>query len=121
MITLDTTIDLDLSMHVRDALEGILGSLSSRNIANGAVYIVNPRDGTVLAYIGNRTTPSRENAIDMITERRSVGSVLKPFLYRIALEDGADGESLLMDDTRIYQTDQDEKNFVPENYVPKSY
>jgi penicillin-binding protein 1C len=74
----------------------------------------------VLAYIGNRTSTSQENAIDMIQERRSVGSVLKPFLYKIALSDGADGESLIMDDTKVYES-AGEKSFVPENYVPKSY
>ena len=57
----------------------------------------------------------------MITVRRSVGSVLKPFLYKKALENGADGESLIMDDTRIYDTGEGGKQFVPENYIPRSY
>lgn len=26
-----------------------------------------------------------------------------------------------MDDTKVYNTEQEDKNFVPENYVPKSY
>ncbi len=57
----------------------------------------------------------------MIKERRSVGSVLKPFVYLMALENGNDGESLILDDTKIYKTDTPGKEFLPENYVPKSY
>ena len=57
----------------------------------------------------------------MIKERRSVGSILKPFVYLMSLESGADGSSLILDDTRIYETDHDGKSFVPENYTAKSY
>ncbi len=57
----------------------------------------------------------------MIQEKRSVGSVLKPFIYKLALNDGYDGESYILDDTKVYKTEQEEKNYIPENYIPKSY
>ena len=47
--------------------------------------------------------------------------MLKPFLYHLALKNGADGESLILDDTKVYNTEQENKSFVPENYNPKSY
>lgn len=47
--------------------------------------------------------------------------MLKPFIYALAIDEGADGESLIMDDTRVYKTADTAKNFVPENYIPKSY
>lgn len=119
-IDITTTIDKDLSLFSMHTLEGIVGSLEEKNVHNSAVYILDPQKNTVLAYIGNRLDAKKENVIDMIQVRRSVGSVLKPFLYSIALADGADGESLILDDTKVYDTAW-EKSFVPENYIPKSY
>ena len=121
LLTLTTSIDLNLSLFARDALEGIVSSLEKENVSNGSVYIFDPEKSEVLAYIGNRSASSRENAIDMIEERRSVGSVLKPFIYSLAIDGGADGESLIMDDTRIYKTADTAKSFIPENYIPKTY
>lgn len=120
-LEIETTIDKNLSLFSRDTMEGILQSLENENVHNGSVYILNPKNNTILSYIGNRTSISKENAIDMIQEQRSVGSVLKPFIYDIALSHGADSESLIMDDTKVYNTEQENKSFVPENYIPKSY
>ena len=57
----------------------------------------------------------------MITRRRSVGSILKPILYKLAFQWGADGESYILDDTRVYETEDTTKQYLPENYIPKSY
>lgn len=95
--------------------------LQKENIKNAAILIWDNRHQKVIAYIGNRSNIGGENAIDMITQRRSVGSVLKPFLYGLAFDRGYDGESLVLDDTRIYETDDSTKKYIPENYVPKSY
>lgn len=56
----------------------------------------------------------------MIRRRRSVGSLLKPFVYREALRDGADTEDMILDTFRAYPTDQG-KDFIPFNYIPTSY
>ncbi len=120
-IRLSTTIDKDLMKFSENTLEGILSPLEEKNVKNGALYIYSPKEQKILAYIGNQKKWSDGNAIDMIKERRSVGSVLKPFVYLMALENGNDGESLILDDTKIYKTDTPGKEFLPENYVPKSY
>jgi membrane carboxypeptidase/penicillin-binding protein PbpC len=82
------------------------------------IYIYDPRDKTILAYIGN-SNPQEE--IDMITRKRSVGSLLKPFVYLTALRSGADSEDYLLDEKTPYETGIDGKYFVPENYNPRSY
>ena len=64
LLRLTTSIDLDLSLFARDALEGIVSSLEKENVSNGSVYIFDPEKSEVLAYIGNRSALSRENAID---------------------------------------------------------
>ena len=71
-LNIQTTIDKNLSLFTRNTLEGIVQSLDHENVHNGAIYILNPKDNIILTYIGNRTNLSKENAIDMIQERRSV-------------------------------------------------
>lgn len=57
----------------------------------------------------------------MITRRRSVGSLLKPFVYLIVLRSGADSEDYIIDDKIPYETEINGKYYIPENYNPKSY
>lgn len=57
----------------------------------------------------------------MITRRRSIGSLLKPFVYLIALRSGADSEDYIIDDKIPYETEINGKYYIPENYNPKSY
>lgn len=57
----------------------------------------------------------------MIVRRRSVGSVLKPFVYLLALQHGADMEDYILDEKTPYASLEEGKYFVPENYNPKSY
>lgn len=118
---LNTTIDLDISKFAENTLEGIITPLEIQNVSNGSIYIQSSKTKKILVYIGNRGTSGENNAIDMIQKRRSVGSALKPFVYKMALDNGYDGESLLLDDARVYDTADTEKKFVPENYIPKAY
>jgi penicillin-binding protein 1C len=116
--TLILSIDTKLMQFVSTTLDGTLTPLWEKNVTNGAIYIYHPTKEKVLAYVASRPGSS---AVDMIQERRSVGSILKPFVYLLALRDGADSESLIMDTLQEYPTGYDEKVFVPQNYVPKSY
>lgn len=120
-LLLQTTIDEPLSESIENIMEWVITPLERENIQNGAVYIKENKTGKILAYIGNRKEKRSWSLIDMIEERRSVGSVLKPFVYKLAIENGADGESLLLDDTKVYETEDAQKKYIPENYVPKSY
>jgi membrane carboxypeptidase/penicillin-binding protein PbpC len=62
--------------------KGVLQSLSEKKVGNASILIMSPKDNTILAYIGNTKASEK---IDMITRRRSVGSVLKPIIYLLAL------------------------------------
>ncbi len=42
----------------------------------------------------------------MITRSRSVGSLLKPFIYLLALRNGADAEDYLLDEKTSYETSE---------------
>jgi penicillin-binding protein 1C len=76
---------MDITLRAADILEGILYPLEEKNVHNGSIYIWSEKKKKIIAYIGNRNN-STGNAIDMITRKRSVGSILKPFVYELALE-----------------------------------
>lgn len=76
---------MGISQYAANVLEATLFPLEEKNVHNGSIYIWSEKEKKVLAYIGNRLN-TRESAVDMIVRKRSVGSVLKPFIYELALE-----------------------------------
>ena len=121
-ISNEMNLTLTVDSNLIDTIEGIsrwvLKSLEWKNVTNANIYIKDPKTDTILAYIWN-SNPGEE--IDMITHPRSVGSLLKPFIYLIALKSGADSEDYIIDDKIPYETEIDGKYYIPENYNPKSY
>ena len=117
-VNLTLTIDSNLMNESLRIARWVLSSLEWKNVTNASIYITDPASDTILAYIGNTNTSEQ---IDMITRRRSVGSLLKPFIYLLALEKWADTEDYLLDERTSYETSTEGKYFVPENYNPRSY
>ncbi len=117
-MNLTLTIDANLMENAMKISQWTLRSLEWKNVTNASVYILDPRTNTILVYIGS-ANPKEE--IDMITQRRSVGSLLKPFIYLLALRSWADTEDYILDDKTSYETGINGKYFVPENYNPRSY
>ena len=117
-VNLTLTIDSGLMDESLRIARWALRSLERENVTNASIYITDPVSDTILAYIGN-TNASEQ--IDMITRRRSVGSLLKPFIYLLALQKWADTEDYLLDERTSYETSSEGKYFIPENYNPRSY
>lgn len=117
-INLTLTIDLDLMDTTIRIARGTLKSLEWNNVTNASIFILDPQNNTILVYIGSANP---EEQIDMITRDRSVGSILKPFIYLLALRSWADSEDYILDDKTPYETGVDGKYFIPENYNPKAY
>jgi penicillin-binding protein 1C len=115
-----TALDYDIHIDLMKILESTIAPLIEKNVHNASVYVWSEKEKKVLAYIGNRVD-TQQNAVDMITRKRSVGSVLKPFIYIMALEGGANMDSLILDESRIYETEVEKKAYVPQNYIPKAY
>ncbi|MFN3839511.1 MAG: penicillin-binding protein 1C [Cyclobacteriaceae bacterium] len=65
--------------------------LAGNQIYNAAVIIAEVETGKVVAYVGNTSgVPGEDHgqAVDMVTSRRSTGSILKPVLYAAMLDEG---------------------------------
>lgn len=83
-------IDSRLQERVNAIVERHIGVLKHNYIYNAAVMVVHVPTGEIRAYVGN--APAVEGGsgeqVDVIMSPRSSGSILKPALYALMLEDG---------------------------------
>jgi penicillin-binding protein 1C len=109
-----TTIDRDIQERAAAILNRAGNRFMTNGIMNGACLIINTQTGEAAAYIGNITTPSASD-VDIISSRRSSGSLLKPFLYAAMLDSGDILPASLVSDipTRV-------GSFSPEN-ISRTY
>lgn len=88
---LTTTLDYHLQQQVTQVALHHHTRLLNNHIKNIAIVILDNRNNEVLAYLGNIESPligCNNHAVDIALARRSSGSILKPFLYAVMLEQG---------------------------------
>ncbi len=86
---------------------------------NGAVMVMNPGNGQVLAMIGGyRHETSEFNRA--IQAKRQPGSAFKPIVYAAALDAGYTPASQLIDSPRAYRTGESSYGSA-EIWIPKNY
>ena len=121
-LSIYTTLDTQVQMAAENALKKGLDSLEKANPAllrsdlqkqlQGAVIVMQPKTGYVLAMVGGRNySVSQFNRITQA--RRQPGSAFKPFVYLSGL-DKFTPASLLSNESRVYEIDG--KEWIPRNY-----
>ena len=108
-----TDIDLPLQRQVEDATTRWSDELALSGTADLAAVILDVRTGKTIAYVGN-AAPQRARTgseVDIAASPRSTGSILKPFLYCAALQDGTILPRTLLNDTPVNLD-----GFTPQNY-----
>ncbi len=112
----NSSIDKTLQNQVNSLLQRKNRTLKFNEIHNLSAIIIEVKTGETLAYVGNAkgTGKAHKEAVDIIKANRSTGSILKPFLYAHALENGTiTPQSLLVDvPTNL-------GGYKPENYNQK--
>ncbi|KAA3635051.1 MAG: penicillin-binding protein 1C [Bacteroidetes bacterium] len=85
-----TTIDASLQSRVTSIIDHHHKSLSANQIHNLAAVVMDVETGNILAYVGNAPEAGEDHgvAVDIVTARRSTGSILKPFLYTMMIQEG---------------------------------
>lgn len=85
-----TNIDQSLQRRLRAIAERHQHELQGNRIHNLAVLVVDVETGAALSYLGNVTDNDAEYspAVDIIRAPRSPGSLLKPLLFGLSLQDG---------------------------------
>lgn len=87
---IQTTIDRRLQMRIAEILARRQELYRGNDVHNLAALVIEVPTGDVLAYVGNVAGAGREHQdqVDVIAAPRSTGSILKPYLYALALESG---------------------------------
>jgi penicillin-binding protein 1B len=111
-----TTLDPAAQIDAQRALDATLHSLGKRGKKlEGAVVVVEPTTGNVLAMVGGRKS-DRHGFNRAYTARRPVGSSLKPFYYMMALTDPARWSvASLLDDAPVSLKLPNGKRWTPHN------
>jgi penicillin-binding protein 1C len=88
--------------------------LKYNEIHNAACIILEVETGDVLAYVGNTLNPDQPehgSDVDIITSPRSTGSILKPLLFCLMLNEGSILPGTLIPDIPTHYS-----GFTPENF-----
>jgi penicillin-binding protein 1C len=110
---LTSTIDLQVQKNVQSVLNRHHFQLKENGIHNAAALVIDTESGDVLSYVGNTNDSKNEhgNKVDIITSRRSSGSILKPLLFAMMLHDGQ-----LLPNMLIPDVPTSFGNFSPKNF-----
>jgi len=85
-----STIDKDLQIRVEDLLDAWHSEFMQQDIRNLAAIVIDVKTNNIIVYCGNVrfNEYNSGNQVDIIRSDRSTGSILKPFLYYAALQEG---------------------------------
>ncbi len=107
-----STIRTDFQKHVNRILKNHHHRLKDNLIHNLAAIVVEVESGDVVAYAGNVKSGNEHNeAVDVVKAPRSTGSILKPFLYAMMLNEGEILPNGLMPDIPTRMNGYHPKNF----------
>lgn len=99
-----TTIDLALQERLERRVRMHLEDVADRAVDQAGVVVVDVATGEILAMVGSRRygEESVDGAVNATTAGRHPGSALKPFVYALALEAGANPSSPVLDVPTVY-------------------
>ncbi|MFZ0391947.1 MAG: penicillin-binding protein 1C [Calditrichia bacterium] len=109
---LHTTINRTLQRAALELLQRHVENLRASGIRNAAALVVETASGKVRAYVGSQDffDQSRQGMVDGVQAPRSSGSILKPFLYALCMDEG-----LILPQTQIFDIPSYYGTFSPAN------
>lgn len=111
-----TTIDIELQNKVEEILQEEIEKLKNLGATNGAVIVMNPENGEILAMVGS-VDYFRDGygAYNVTTSLRQPGSTLKPVLYSLALQNGYTAATRIQDTPIVFNIAGSDP-YQPKNY-----
>ncbi len=110
-----STLEANLQQRVTQIVNTYSKRWAGNQVHNAAAIIVEIETGEVKAYMGNSaSTGDHGQYVDIITAKRSPGSLLKPILYAAALDDGLIMPNQLLPDIPLFY-----RGFAPKNFDKK--
>jgi 1A family penicillin-binding protein len=123
-LTITTTLDVDLQVASEQILAEQIGLLSTprsggpdHQVRNGAVVVLDPRSGAILAMVGSPdfSDAAIQGQVNATVARRQPGSAIKPLTYAAAFERGWTPASSILDIPTTF-TGRAGPPYTPENY-----
>ena len=113
-----TSLRIQLQKAVEEVAFRRSDELAVEGVADLAVVVIDNATGLPVAYVGN-ASPERERPgarVDIAASPRSTGSILKPFLYAAALQEGVILPRTLLPDVPVNLS-----GFAPQNFDRQFY
>lgn len=111
--TVTTTIDLALQEYAQETVANQIARLAGSDVTNGAVIVLDPKTGEILALVGSHDWDDETNGkINMAERARQPGSSFKPLVYAKAIE-----ERYITAATQI----EDKQITFPDGYRPRNF
>jgi penicillin-binding protein 1C len=95
--TLRTTLDLPLQTLLERRLAEHVAALRAERLGQAGLVVLDTESGEVRAMVGSAGFDSEAGQVNIVTRRRHPGSVLKPFVYALALEAGDTPATIALD------------------------
>jgi penicillin-binding protein 1C len=109
-----TTIDFAVQKQVAAILKLHYNQLISNGVHNLAAMVMEVETGNVVAYCGNVEGAGKDHGedVDIITALRSTGSIMKPFLYAFAQQEGE-----ILPNSMLLDIPTEMGGYHPENFA----
>lgn len=89
--------------------------LDQTPVVEGALVALDPRTGSIRALVGGYSF-ARSEYNRAVLAHRQPGSAFKPIIYSTALNEGLSPATLVLDAPVVYEEEETEKIWKPENY-----
>lgn len=120
-----TTLDPSLQSYAQSAVQEQIAELQANNASDGAVVVIYPNSGEILAMIGSTDFNNEEisGQVNMAVAPRQPGSSIKPLTYVAAFEKGWTPSTLIWDVKSEFppsgRDDDPRDPYIPVNYDGK--
>ncbi len=114
-----TTLDYDMQKKAESLVKSyILANEKKYRASNGALVVISPKTGEVLAMVGSRDyfDEAIDGEVNVSTQIRQPGSSFKPIVYAKAFEKGYQPETIMIDVETNFGPDGMGKDYIPNNY-----
>ncbi|PIB34020.1 penicillin-binding protein 1C [Reichenbachiella sp. 5M10] len=102
----ETTIDTEIQYETNFFVQQHAAKMKEMGIRNACALVVDNRTGHVVSYVGSQDyhnlDQDEQGRVDGVVATRSSGSILKPFLYAAAIDEGIVLPQTLIKDVPTY-------------------
>ena len=115
-----TTLDYSIQKLAETVVAEEIKKSEKLHIKNGAVLVLNPKTGEILAMVGSKDYFDTQNDgnVNVTTSLRQPGSSIKVVNYAYALSNGYTAASILSDKPVVFKI-RGQPDYIPKNYDGK--